>query len=147
MQEIWFLQSPNMLTEPDASKVTWESTPNGAHGLQGTHIQQPARTSKPCPRRTDTPTHACAHFSAVPPPGTYADSIIEEGHLVPLGASAGSGFYAMARTNLGYLAAANNAGTSTASGWSNTSFARCVRTLCSQARGIMPAWAASLLCC
>ena len=77
-----------------------------------------------------TPTHTCAHFSAVPPPGTYADSIIEEGHLVPLGASAGSGFYAMARTNLGYLAAANNPGTSTASGWSNTSFARCVRTLC-----------------
>ena len=32
-QELWFLRSDNLLTEKNASKVTWKLLPEGDHGI------------------------------------------------------------------------------------------------------------------
>lgn len=106
-QEVWFMVSPNMLTEPDPTKVVWELRPNASHGLEGTCA---GGMSGGVPvgevNLPHLPRIVCT-WPPVPPPGQYFHNIMEEGHIVPL--TTAGGFYAVARTDLGYLAASYTA--------------------------------------
>jgi hypothetical protein len=83
-EQVFLLSSPNLLTEPNASLVTWDLLPSGDVGL-----------SAPVPATTNW----------------------EEGHVIPLSES--PGFFALCRTNLGYLGAAFTADPTGSSGWSS----------------------------
>jgi hypothetical protein len=81
-EEIWLLSSPNLLTEPNASLVTWDLYPDGDVGLQA---PRPATTNW------------------------------EEGHVVPLATT--PGFFAICRTNLGYLGVGSTSDPTAQGGW------------------------------
>lgn len=98
-EEIFILSSPNLLTEPETSKVTWRLLPNGDHGIAAPVIWNPNTT------------------------------VMEEGHVLPLQLS--HGFYAMARTQRGYLAAAKTSSPTAANGWGSTFLARYYDNSCS----------------
>lgn len=57
----------------------------------------------------------------LPPPGGNP-SVMEEGHVLPL--PAGGGFYVVARTSQGYLAAAHTADPTARAGWTPTEYAQ-----------------------
>jgi len=98
-EEVFILSSPNLLTEPDASKVTWRLLPDGDHGIAAPAIWNPNTT------------------------------VMEEGHVLPLQFS--HGFYAMARTQRGYLAAARTSSPTPVDGWGSTFLARYWDNSCS----------------
>jgi len=94
-EELWFLQSSNVLTEANLSNVVWALGPEGDHGLPPPFL----------------------------PPGDRS-STIEEGHLLPLVASPGfvmigrttMGYLAAAQTRA--------PASTTASGWGPTGYAQ-----------------------
>ena len=96
-QELWFMSSSNLLTERNASKITWNLYPDGDHGLL-----PPGVTNGP--------------------PVDQKGDILEEAHIVPL---AQGGFYAVGRTQQGFLAAAATNATVAdgLGGWSATGYA------------------------
>ena len=74
-QELWFLRSDNLLTEKNASKVTWKLLPEGDHGILPPGVKSG-------------------------PPIDMVGDVFEEAHIVPL---AMGGFYAVGRTTQGFL--------------------------------------------
>lgn len=81
-EEIYILYSPNLLTEEDPHKVTWQMLPNRTHGVEAPNGQGDSAGGK---------------------------GIAEEPHVVPMqvgGEDSGSSVYMNFRTSQGYLGAA-----------------------------------------
>jgi hypothetical protein len=100
-QEGYFLASHNLLSEPDAAKVTWELLPEGEHG--------PGPVGGEC---------------AFPSNGTSC--INEEWHILPLHHSAG--FFAVFRTTQGFLGASHTADPTGRTGWVPSYYAQFAST-------------------
>ena len=111
-EEVFFLSSPNLLSEPNASAVMWDTMPAGPHGLAppGGNPGISAWAGRRSWR---------ASCAGRPSPPFLAP--VEEGHVVPLAAL---GYFMVARTSQGFLAAASTADPSGAGGWTATGGAR-----------------------
>eukprot|EP00947_MAST-08B_sp_MAST-8B-sp1_P002132 g2132.t1 len=88
-EEVFILSSPNLLTDgvANASAATWNLLPDGDVGLLPPGVAGPGDRTQ----------------------------VFEEGHVVPL--NGGRGWYAVARTVQGFLAAAQTADPAAATGW------------------------------
>ena len=96
-EEIFVLASPNLLTEPDPTLVTWTMWPDGPHGVPAVG----------------------AAFGGVPP----ADVVAEEPHVMPIHND--SSLYVVFRTSQGYLGSAQSQGDGGfGAPWQPSAFAR-----------------------
>ena len=96
-QEGWILASSNILTETDASRISWSLLPEGDHGAAP--IGQ-----------------ACAF------PSNDSSCVAEEWHIIPLAQT--PGFYAVFRTSQGVLGSSRTADSTARTGWVPSSAAQ-----------------------
>jgi hypothetical protein len=128
-EEMWLMASANLLSEPDAAKITWRLLPDGDVGIkpivgfENTHIEE-------------------AHVLPLMDYGMYSGSSTSgsstsaSANTSATGSASGLGFYMTGRTTMGWMACSATADATGATGWAPTSRAQYFDpTLSSSSRG------------